>query len=61
MLLIFVLIGMVQPPVTTAVLKVALHCQGCIEKINKTVFKTKGEVIIFSLSTAFRYSNGAIN
>lgn len=32
-----------QAPVTTAVLKVGLHCQGCIEKILKTVSKTKGE------------------
>ncbi|KAI4322308.1 hypothetical protein L6164_022015 [Bauhinia variegata] len=31
-----------EPPVTTAVLKVALHCQGCIEKISKTVRQTKG-------------------
>ncbi|KAF7823350.1 heavy metal-associated isoprenylated plant protein 3 [Senna tora] len=31
-----------EPPVTTAVLKVALHCQGCIERIRKTVSKTKG-------------------
>ncbi|KAJ0083660.1 heavy metal-associated isoprenylated plant protein 3-like [Pistacia vera] len=31
-----------EPPVTTAVLKLALHCQGCIEKINKIVLKTKG-------------------
>lgn len=27
---------------TTTVLKVALHCQGCIESIGKTVKKTKG-------------------
>ncbi|KAK0605325.1 hypothetical protein LWI29_025508 [Acer saccharum] len=31
-----------EPPVTTAVLKVALHCQGCIEKIHKLVSKFKG-------------------
>ncbi|KAJ7981046.1 Heavy metal-associated isoprenylated plant protein [Quillaja saponaria] len=31
-----------EPPVTTAVLKVALHCQGCIDKIRKRVFETKG-------------------
>ncbi|KAJ7947866.1 Heavy metal-associated isoprenylated plant protein [Quillaja saponaria] len=31
-----------EPPVTTAVLKVLLHCQGCIEKIRKMVSKTKG-------------------
>ncbi|GJW91590.1 heavy metal-associated isoprenylated plant protein 3-like protein [Tanacetum coccineum] len=29
-------------PVTTAVLKVPLHCQGCIQKIHKLVSKTKG-------------------
>ncbi|KAK7261311.1 hypothetical protein RIF29_27620 [Crotalaria pallida] len=28
--------------VTTVVLKVALHCQGCIERIRKTILKTKG-------------------
>jgi hypothetical protein len=32
--------------VTTAVLKVVLHCQGCMDKIHKTVMKTKGEVIV---------------
>ncbi|XP_027343989.1 heavy metal-associated isoprenylated plant protein 3 [Abrus precatorius] len=31
-----------DPPVTTTVLKVSLHCQGCIERIRKTVLKTKG-------------------
>lgn len=31
-----------EPPVTTAVMKVNLHCQGCIQKIRKTVTKTKG-------------------
>ncbi|KAL1323590.1 hypothetical protein HN51_033879 [Arachis hypogaea] len=30
------------PVMTTAVLKVALHCQGCVDKIHKTVSKTKG-------------------
>ncbi|KAG9133055.1 hypothetical protein Leryth_025111 [Lithospermum erythrorhizon] len=29
-------------PVTTAVLKVHLHCEGCIQKIHKIVSKTKG-------------------
>ncbi|XP_072087728.1 heavy metal-associated isoprenylated plant protein 3-like [Arachis hypogaea] len=29
-------------PVTTVVLKVALHCQGCIERIQNTIFKIKG-------------------
>ncbi|BAT90522.1 heavy metal-associated isoprenylated plant protein 3-like [Vigna umbellata] len=28
--------------VTTAVLKMALHCQGCLDRIGKTVLKTKG-------------------
>ncbi|KAG4387166.1 hypothetical protein JHK82_031303 [Glycine max] len=28
--------------VTTAVLKLALHCQGCLDRIGKTVLKTKG-------------------
>ncbi|ESQ42264.1 hypothetical protein EUTSA_v10014256mg [Eutrema salsugineum] len=31
-----------EPPVTTAVLKLNFHCQGCIGKIQKTVTKTKG-------------------
>ncbi|KAL2541079.1 Heavy metal transport/detoxification superfamily protein [Abeliophyllum distichum] len=31
-----------KPPVTTAVLKVHLHCEGCIQKIHKIVTKTKG-------------------
>ncbi|KAL0460155.1 UNVERIFIED_CONTAM: Heavy metal-associated isoprenylated plant protein 3 [Sesamum latifolium] len=31
-----------EPPVTTAVLKVHLHCEGCIQKIHKAVTKTKG-------------------
>ncbi|XP_061356942.1 heavy metal-associated isoprenylated plant protein 3-like isoform X2 [Gastrolobium bilobum] len=31
-----------ETPVTTVVLKVALHCQGCIERIRKTVLKTRG-------------------
>ncbi|KAG6607260.1 Heavy metal-associated isoprenylated plant protein 3, partial [Cucurbita argyrosperma subsp. sororia] len=30
------------PPVTTAVLKVTLHCQGCIEKIQRATSKFKG-------------------
>ncbi|KAI7738719.1 hypothetical protein M8C21_003491 [Ambrosia artemisiifolia] len=31
-------------PVTTGVLKVSLHCQGCIRKIHKLVTKTKGYI-----------------
>ncbi|XP_041990429.1 heavy metal-associated isoprenylated plant protein 3-like [Salvia splendens] len=31
-----------EPPVTTAVLKLNLHCDGCIHKIYKTITKTKG-------------------
>ncbi|XP_022998883.1 heavy metal-associated isoprenylated plant protein 3-like [Cucurbita maxima] len=31
-----------EPPVTTAVLKVSLHCQGCIEKIQRVTSKFKG-------------------
>ncbi|CAN4119393.1 unnamed protein product [Withania somnifera] len=31
-----------EPPITTAVLKVHLHCQGCIQKIYKIVTKFKG-------------------
>ncbi|XP_059314670.1 heavy metal-associated isoprenylated plant protein 3-like [Lycium ferocissimum] len=31
-----------EPPITTAVLKVHLHCQGCIQKIQKMVTKFKG-------------------
>lgn len=33
---------MQQAPLTTVVLKVALHCQGCIDRIRNTVSKTKG-------------------
>lgn len=37
-----------EAPVITAVLKLGLHCQGCIEKIDKIVTKTKGvhEIVI---------------
>ncbi|KAJ8751399.1 hypothetical protein K2173_016602 [Erythroxylum novogranatense] len=31
-----------EPPVTTAVLKLGFHCQGCIKRINKILSKTKG-------------------
>ncbi|XP_022140724.1 heavy metal-associated isoprenylated plant protein 3-like [Momordica charantia] len=31
-----------ETPVTTATLKVELHCQGCIQKIYKVVSRTKG-------------------
>ncbi|KAF8102323.1 hypothetical protein N665_0198s0036 [Sinapis alba] len=31
-----------EAPVTTAVLKLNFHCEGCIAKIQKTVTKTKG-------------------
>ncbi|GFZ20422.1 heavy metal transport/detoxification superfamily protein [Actinidia rufa] len=31
-----------RPPVTTAVMKVTLHCQGCIDRIRKAVTKTTG-------------------
>ncbi|XP_042014864.1 heavy metal-associated isoprenylated plant protein 3-like isoform X2 [Salvia splendens] len=31
-----------EPPVTTAQLKVHLHCEGCIQKIRKIIVKTKG-------------------
>ncbi|KAK9999407.1 hypothetical protein SO802_019010 [Lithocarpus litseifolius] len=31
-----------EAPVTTAVLKLSLHCQGCIGKINRLVLRTKG-------------------
>ncbi|XP_052186166.1 heavy metal-associated isoprenylated plant protein 3 [Diospyros lotus] len=31
-----------EPPITTAVMKMNLHCEGCIQKIRKTVTKTKG-------------------
>lgn len=31
-----------EPPVTTAVLKVSLHCQGCMEKIQRLTTKFKG-------------------
>ncbi|CAH2072116.1 unnamed protein product [Thlaspi arvense] len=31
-----------EAPVTTAVLKLNFHCQGCVGKIQKTVTKTKG-------------------
>ncbi|XAR59709.1 hypothetical protein NMG60_11015648 [Bertholletia excelsa] len=31
-----------ENPVTTAMMKVDLHCDGCVQKIRKTVAKTKG-------------------
>ncbi|XP_057782587.1 heavy metal-associated isoprenylated plant protein 3-like [Salvia miltiorrhiza] len=31
-----------EPTVTTAILKVHLHCEGCIQKIRRIVVKTKG-------------------
>ncbi|OIT22243.1 PREDICTED: heavy metal-associated isoprenylated plant protein 3-like [Nicotiana attenuata] len=31
-----------EPPVTTAVLKIHLHCEGCIQKIQKVITKNKG-------------------
>ncbi|KAJ6904601.1 heavy metal-associated isoprenylated plant protein 3-like isoform X2 [Populus alba x Populus x berolinensis] len=31
-----------EAPVSTAVLKLGLHCQGCIKKIQKMVLRTKG-------------------
>ncbi|XP_031385132.1 heavy metal-associated isoprenylated plant protein 3-like isoform X2 [Punica granatum] len=31
-----------EPPATTAVLKLGLHCQGCVQKIHKFVSKTSG-------------------
>ncbi|MCD7457244.1 hypothetical protein HAX54_034633 [Datura stramonium] len=31
-----------EPPVTTAILKVHLHCEGCIQRIHKTITKNKG-------------------
>ncbi|KAL1542702.1 heavy metal-associated isoprenylated plant protein 3-like isoform X1 [Salvia divinorum] len=31
-----------EPPVTTAQLKVHLHCEGCIQKICRIIVKTKG-------------------
>ncbi|KAJ0098368.1 hypothetical protein Patl1_22201 [Pistacia atlantica] len=33
---------LMEPPVTTAFLKLALHCEGCIVKIKNTLKKTKG-------------------
>jgi hypothetical protein len=33
--------------ITTSVLKMVLHCQGCIDKIGKIVLKTKGAYFIF--------------
>jgi hypothetical protein len=42
----FDLIEWGQPPVTTVIFKVVLHCLGCIDKIKKTVEKAKGEVIV---------------
>lgn len=35
-----------QFPVTTTALKVPLHCQGCIDKIQKIVSKTEGNNVI---------------
>ncbi|KAL8496549.1 hypothetical protein ACS0TY_020297 [Phlomoides rotata] len=31
-----------EPPLTTAMLKVPLHCEGCTKKIHKIITKTKG-------------------
>ncbi|CAK9171428.1 unnamed protein product [Ilex paraguariensis] len=31
-----------EPPVTTAVMKLNLHCEGCIHKIHRVLNKTKG-------------------
>nr|XP_016467454.1 PREDICTED: heavy metal-associated isoprenylated plant protein 3-like [Nicotiana tabacum] len=31
-----------EPPVTTAVVKIHLHCEGCIQKIQKVITKNKG-------------------
>ncbi|KAH0659635.1 hypothetical protein KY289_028383 [Solanum tuberosum] len=31
-----------EPPVTTVILKLHLHCEGCIQKIQKTITKNKG-------------------
>ncbi|XP_059302637.1 heavy metal-associated isoprenylated plant protein 3 [Lycium ferocissimum] len=31
-----------EPPVTTTVLKLHLHCEGCIEKMHKIITKNKG-------------------
>ncbi|XP_070006286.1 heavy metal-associated isoprenylated plant protein 3-like isoform X1 [Nicotiana sylvestris] len=31
-----------EPPFTTAVLKIHLHCEGCIQKIQKVITKNKG-------------------
>lgn len=45
-----------QPPVTTAVLKLDLHCAGCIEKIFKAASKTKGRDSIILISF-FSYLN----
>ena len=42
-LILFSSLFLKQPPVTTAVLKVALHCQGCIEKIQRITTKFKGK------------------
>ncbi|KAJ9558902.1 hypothetical protein OSB04_013516 [Centaurea solstitialis] len=40
-------------PVTTAVLKVPLHCQGCVRRIHKLVTKTKGNFVISPSSDQF--------
>nr|XP_043612247.1 heavy metal-associated isoprenylated plant protein 3-like [Erigeron canadensis] len=49
-------------PVTTAVFKVALHCQGCVRRIHKLVTKTKGCVdISFDKSKDLVTVKGAID
>lgn len=30
---------------STVVLKIRLHCEGCISKIKKIIYKTKGQLI----------------
>lgn len=39
---------------TTAVLKMALHCQGCLDRIGKTVLKTKGWLLGFLYHSLLR-------
>ena len=47
-----------QPPVTTAVLKLELHCTGCIEKIYQIASKIKGRSDYYNL--VFSYLNATI-
>lgn len=51
--------SMAQAPVTTAILKLRLHCMGCINKIDKIASKTKG-YSLFAYPHLFRAVKGMV-